>query len=54
MGQQAFKIIPVNTQSRSLGTLIKRLSVHMELSIYPKPYQLSYSYKAEKTNIAVI
>ena len=46
-GQQTFKIKPVNIQSRSARTLIKRTSADMELSIYLKPYIYLYSYKTE-------
>ena len=46
-GQQTFKIKPVNIQSRSSRTLIKRTPADMELSIYLKPYIYLYSYKTE-------
>ena len=46
-GQQTFKIKPVNTQSRSSRTLIKRTPADMELSIYLKHCIYLYSYKTE-------
>ena len=47
-GQQTFKIKPVNIQSRSSRTLIKRTPVYMEeLSIHLKPYIHLYNYKTE-------
>ena len=45
--QQTFKIKPVNIQSRSSRTLIKRTPADMELSIYLKPYIYLYNYKTE-------
>ena len=35
--KQTFKIKPVNIQSRSTRTLIKRTFADMEFRIYPKP-----------------
>ena len=36
MGQQTSEIKPLNIQSRTPRTLIKRGSANMEVSIYPK------------------
>ena len=44
-----FKIKPVNVQSISPTTLIKRVSADMELSIYPKLNIYLYSYKTKTT-----
>ena len=46
-GQQTFKIKPVNIQSRSSRTLIKRTPADTELSIYLKPYIYLYNCKTK-------
>ena len=46
-GQQTLKIKPVNIQSRSSRSFIKRTPTDMELNIDLKPYIYLYSYKTE-------